>query len=346
MKRILGVILVLLLAVSFLTACGKDRPAEFTLSSVIVSPSAPVVNGTVIISATVTNDGEVSDGCNVSLTINGYTDSKSIGTLAGKESTVVSFTYTATTEGSYTVTITTPNATATKSFTVKSAGGDDNKVLSVWTAGDSWVYDCSYENPEGTLKQGDVELNVTVTGEESVDGEASYRLNGTFVPQAARDSTTAGMVLVLHIGQADIFNSKANMQFLKQCSAIKELPGLPACIMWAYTPALSWPLEGTWNFTKHTVAGGGMVDETVNRQGKVLGLESITVPAGTFSCYHIVEYDPASPDTYTYEHWFNTTVVKSDVKMIDRDTWDGAETRVLKSYSVKETRTLTVVLVS
>jgi len=189
------------------------------------------------------------------------------------------------------------------------------------------------------LKQGDVELTVTVTGEESVGEEegiteASYHLNGTFVPEAARDSTTAGMTLALHIGQADIFNSIANIQFMKQCSAIKELPGLPACIMWAYTPALSWPPEGTWNFTKHTVAGGGMVDETVNRQGKVLGLESITVPAGTFSCYHIVEYDPASPDTYTYEHWFNTTGVKSDVKMIDRDTWDGAETRVLVSYSV------------
>ena len=76
-----------------------------------------------------------------------------------------------------------------------------------------------------------------------------------------------------------------------------------------------------------------MVDITVNRQGKVLEVVDITVPAGTFSCYHIVEYDPASPDTYTYEHWFNATV-KSDVKQIDRETWAGAETRVLKFYSV------------
>jgi hypothetical protein len=332
MKKIFGVILVLLLAVSFLAACGEDKPAEFELSSVTVSPSTATVNDTVTIKATVTNKGEVADGCDVSLTIDGYTDSKSISSLAGDESSDVSFSYIAASEGSYTVTLSTPNATVTKSLTVKSA--EDNVTLPVWFTGDSWVYDCSYENPEGTLKQGDVELTVTVTGEESVGGEDSYKLNGTFTPEAARDSTNAGMVLVLHIGQADIFNSIANMQFMKQCSAIKELPGLPACIMWAYTPALSWPLEGTWDFTKHTVAGGGMVDETVNRQGKVLGLENITVPAGTFSCYHMVEYDPASPDTYTYEHWFNTTVVKSDVKMIDRDTWDGAETRVLISCSV------------
>jgi predicted small lipoprotein YifL len=334
MKKIFGVILVLLLVISFLAACGADRPAEFTLSGVTVSPSTVTVNDTVTISATVTNKGEVADGCDVSLTIDGYTDSKPISSLAGDESSDVSFSYTATTEGNYTATVSTPNDTKSKSFTVKEKGQVDNLTVPVWFTGDSWVYDCSYENPEGTLKQGDVELTVTVTGEESVGGEDSYKLGAVFTPEAARDSTTAGMMLVLHIGQADIFNSIANIQFMKQCSAIKELPGLPACIMWAYTPALSWPPEGTWNFTKHTVAGGGMVDETVNRQGKVLGLESITVPAGTFSCYHIVEYDPASPGNYTYEHWFNTTVVKSDVKMIDRDTWDGAETRVLKSYSV------------
>jgi len=339
MKKILGVILVLLLAVSFLTACGTGiKLAEFTLSSVIVSPSTATVNDTVTISATVTNVGEVTGGCDVSLTVDGYSDSKWID-LASGGNTTVSFSYAATTEGSYTATVSTPNDTKSKSFTVRSGEDNVTVVLPVWYVGDSWVYDCSYENPEGTLKQGDVELTVTVTGEESVGEEegiteASYHLNGTFVPEAARDSTTAGMTLALHIGQADIFNSIANIQFMKQCSAIKELPGLPACIMWAYTPALSWPPESTWNFTKHTVAGGGMVNETVNRQGKVLGLEDITVPAGTFSCYHIVEYDPTSPDTYTYEHWFNTTEVKSDVKMIDRDTWDGAETRVLVSYSV------------
>jgi hypothetical protein len=334
MKKIFGVILVLLLAVSFLAACVSHLPAEFRLSGVTISPSTVTVNNTVTIKATVTNVGEVSDDCDVSLTIDGYTDSKSISSLAEGEIASVSFTYTATTVGNYTATVSTPNDTKSKSFTVKEKGQVDNLTVPVWYVGGSWVYDCSYENPEGTLKQGDVELTVTVTGEESVGGEDSYKLNATFTPEAARDSTTAGMVLVLHIGQAEIFNSIANIQFMKQCSAIKELPGLPACIMWAYTPALSWPPEGTWDFTKHTVAGGGMVDETVNRQGKVLGLESITVPAGTFSCYHIVEYDPASPDTYTYEHWFNTTEVKSDVKMIDRDTWDGAETRVLVSYSV------------
>jgi len=122
MKRVLGVILVLLLAVSFLAACCSlcDLPADFRLTSVTVSPAAPVVNSTVTIRTTVTNVGETSSSCDVNLTIDGYTDSKSISLLAEGEIASVSFVYVATTEGSYTVTITTPDDIATRSFTVNS----------------------------------------------------------------------------------------------------------------------------------------------------------------------------------------------------------------------------------
>jgi len=341
MKKFLGVILVLLLAVSFVAACGPGTPAEFTLSPVTVSPSAPVVNDTVTISATVTNAGEQSGSCDVSLTIGGYTDSESV-TLAGGESTPVSFSYTATTEGSYTVTVSTPDDSKSKSFTVSAAGVTPPPGAPTWAVGYSWVYDCSYENPEGATKQDTGELNANVVatvaaGEEAGVTEDSYHLTAVFTPIATRDSTNPPFpTRTLHVSTADVFNSVAYILYLKQSAAIEELPGMPAVVTWSYAPGFSFPTNvgDTYDFTMHTVAVGGMVDVTVNRQGKVLAVEDITVPAGTFSCYHIVEYDPASPDTYTFEHWFNLTVVKSDVKMIDRDTWDGVETRVLKSYSV------------
>ncbi len=346
MKKFFGVILVLLLAVSFLAACGAKTPADFTLSSVTISPSAPVVNGTVTIGTTVTNAGEQSGSCDVSLTIDGYTDSESVSSLAGGASKGVSFSYTATTEGNYTATVSTPNATMSKNFTVIAGGGGGGnatnvtvEALPVWTVGYNWVYTCTYENPEGTSKYNSSVLNLTVAGEVAAgkgEGfpEASYHLTGAFVPQAMRDSIAAGMTLVLHVGQADVWNVKTSIQLVKMSSSIKELPGMPAGVTWAYTTSPSWPLTlgNTWTFTKHTVAGGGMIDQLVNREGKVLAVESITVPAGTFSCYHIVEYDPTSPTTYTYEHWYNGTV-KSDVKQIDRETWAGTETRVLASYS-------------
>ena len=342
MKKFFGVILVLLLAVSFLAACGPGTPAEFTLSSVTVSPSAPVVNDTVTIKANVTNAGKQSGSCDVNLTIDGYTDSQSISSLAGGASTPVSFSYAATTEGNYTATVSTPNATKSKNFTVSAAGPGPGPgaELPVWAVGYNWVYTCTYENPEGTSKYDPSELNLTVAGEVAAGAgegftEASYHLSGAFVPQAMRDSIAAGMTLVLHVSTADVWNVKDSIQLVKMSSSIAELPGLPAGVTWAYTTSPSWPLTvggDTWAFTKHTVAGGGMVDETVNREGKVLETVDVTVPAGTFSCYYIVEYDPASPDTYTYEHWYNATV-KSDVKQIDRETWAGAETRVLASYS-------------
>ena len=119
MKKIFGVILVLLLAISFLAACGTGiKLAEFTLSSVIVSPSTATVNDTVTISATVTNVGEVTGGCDVRLTINGYSDSKWID-LANGGNTTISFSYVATTEGNYTIVLSTPDATITRNFVVK-----------------------------------------------------------------------------------------------------------------------------------------------------------------------------------------------------------------------------------
>ncbi len=48
----------------------------------------------------------------------------------------------------------------------------------------------------------------------------------------------------------------------------------------------------------------------------------------------MVEYDPADPNTITFEHWFSPTV-KSDVMMKDYETFDGAETRELTDYEVQ-----------
>ena len=133
------------------------------------------------------------------------------------------------------------------------------------------------------------------------------------------------------------------MQNQQQYATIVALGFLPdnATIEWTYdSPVPGWPpsVGGTWNFTKHTWDDLAIVNKTVPRQGKVLGVETITVPAGTFPCWHIVEYDPAdpanipTPTKFTYEHWFSETA-GSDVKMIDRETFMGQETRELTSTS-------------
>ena len=338
MKRVFGVMVVLLLAVSFLAACGPGAPAEFTLSGVTVSPSAPVVNDTVAISATVKNVGEQSGDCAVSLTVDGYTDSTSVSALAGGASDSVSFSYDATTAGSYTVTLSTPDATVTKSLTVKEEGvdgdgnGNGDGAVPTWSVDDTWAYACSYANPDGNTKQDSGELVVTMIGEETVGGEACYKQAGEFIPPATRDA--ADMPLTLHIGTADIWTSKAHLVYVVMSSAIAELPGLPSTVTWTLTGDYGWPLEvgKTWSSSVRVVAGP--LDIITEMENKVLGMETITVPAGTFECYHIVSYEPTKPGTYTNEFWFNADDVKSNVKEIDRSLWAGEEIRELTSYSV------------
>jgi len=337
MKRVFGVMVILLLTVSFLAACGaQPLPAEFTLSSVTVSPSAPLVNGTVTISATVTNVGEESDGCDVDLTVDGYTDSKSVSALAGGASSPVSFSYAATTVGDYTAELSTPDDSATKSFTVKegdgNGDGDGDGAVPVWHVDDTWVYECSYANPGGKTEQDTCELTATVTGEEALEGEDCYRLVSEFIPAATRDA--ADMPLTLHIATADVWNSKAHLVYLKLSSAINELPGLPSNVTWTLSGAYGYPFsdEKTWSGSVHVVAG--VVDEITDLEFKVLGEESITVPAGTFDCWHLVAYEPSSPGTYVNEYWINTGDVKSVVKEVEAALWAGVETRELTSYSV------------
>jgi len=336
MKRVFGVMLVLLLAVSFLAACDGKTPAEFTLSSVTVSPSAPEVGDTVTISATVTNAGEVSGDCAVSLTVDGYTDSESVSALAGGASSSVSFSYDATTADDYTATLSTPDATATKSFTVKevdgNGDGDGDGAVPTWSVGDYWVMECTYANPGGKVELHTCELTVTVVGEEAVGDEACYMSAGVFEPAATREA--ADMPLTLNIETADIWTSKANLVYLKMSSAIAELPGLPSTVTWTLTGDYGYPFaEGqTWSGSVRVVAG--VLDEITDLEFEILGEETITVPAGTFDCYHLVAYEPTSPGTYVNEYWINTDEVRSVVKEIERSLWKGEEIRELSSYSV------------
>jgi predicted small lipoprotein YifL len=331
MKKVFGVMIVLLLAVSFLAACGPGEPAEFTLSSVTVSPSAPEVGDTVTISATVTNVGEQSGDCAVSLTVDGSTDSKSVSALAGGASSSVSFTYDATAVGSYTAELSTPDDSKSKSFTVSEEGAPPVEGVPTWSVGDYWVLDCSYTNPGGKVEEDAGQLTVTVTGEEALDGEVCYTSAGVFEPGALREA--ADMPLALTIETADIWTSKDKLVYMKMSSSIAELPGIPSTVAWTLAGDYGYPFEGkTWSGSVHVVAG--VIDEITDLEFEVLGEESVTVPAGTFDCWHIVVSESGSPGTYVNEYWINTTEVKSVVKEIERSLWKGEEVRELSSYSV------------
>jgi hypothetical protein len=99
-------------------------PAKFTLSGLTALPSPATVDDTVVISATIENVGKQSGDCVVSLSVGGYTDSKSVSSLDGGMSSGVSFSYAAKTAGTYTVTVSTSDTMATTKLTV-SVGGEE-----------------------------------------------------------------------------------------------------------------------------------------------------------------------------------------------------------------------------
>ena len=207
----------------------------------------------------------------------------------------------------------------------------------VWSVGDFWNYTAVYNSGPGPVPEvsNTCAFNTSVT---SITG-ANYTLHAAYDPYANRAMQLApGAFAPLTVLYADVSIDKANMQFQQQLAMVwaygaPTMPD-PATVVWAYTPPPpGYPPLTPWSFTKHTTDAMGIVNVTTNRVGMAVGLETVVTPAGTFdNCLHIVEYDPANPGVYTYEHWFSEAV-GTDVKMIDRETYFGEETRTLTSFS-------------
>jgi hypothetical protein len=197
-------------------------------------------------------------------------------------------------------------------------------VLSV---GNSWNYNVAYNSGSGETDSGTLAVVVSSTAGDN------YALTGTFGPQyASRQNLSPA--LSVRVYSAAITIKKANMQYVQQVATTKvNILGMwlsdDATVTWTYytdatytTPTtVPFPLNpgDHYYFQKHTTDALGQVNRTDNRAGTVLGWGYITVPGGTYWAMHVAEYNPASPGTYTYEHWFSETV-GSDVKMIDRET--------------------------
>jgi len=96
-------------------------------------------------------------------------------------------------------------------------------------------------------------------------------------------------------------------------------------------PSPKFPLavgsEWTRDFVYHV---GEILERTETHTWTVEAMESVTVNAGTFDCYKIV--DTEGGDVKLTE-WF-AEEVKGSVKRIDNSFWAGDETWELESYSV------------
>ena len=210
-----------------------------------------------------------------------------------------------------------------------------------WKVGDQWSYNVSYNSgpPFNLVNAGVLNTNVT-----SIADKVSYQMGLTFVPPALRIENS--LLTPMQVTAANLLTSKKHAQYMGINSNILiNVNPAPPPYVWApavanitYTydsklkPKYGAKVGSIWRFVRDGVVTGlgpPIISQSF-REAKFVDVQDITVPAGTFRCNHIVEYDPLTPLVLTYEHWYSPDI-GSDVKMIDNETFFGSETRDLAS---------------
>jgi hypothetical protein len=104
---------------------GAPKPAEFTLTDLIISPLEAYVGETVQISVNVTNIGEVEGNETVNLEINGALKDTTNITLVGNSSDIVAFADIENLVGTYSVQV----GSLSGNFTIKEAPPESSKIV-------------------------------------------------------------------------------------------------------------------------------------------------------------------------------------------------------------------------
>lgn len=202
-----------------------------------------------------------------------------------------------------------------------SSCGEKIAQLPEYKIGDQWVYKME---SKGLI----YEVNINVTEIDTVGGKESYVTVWEYQP--ALEGVITNMSA--WIGKATMLPTRAQMT--------GQMMGLPYSVIvdfsYFFPDQEWWPLE---------VGKEIEVDETLSKTTKALGLENketerktstyevvriedITVLAGTFKCFKIVEYDKTGKKISAT--WYSDDV-KNDVKYIDYEAQESLE---LKSYSL------------
>jgi hypothetical protein len=172
-------------------------------------------------------------------------------------------------------------------------------------------------------------ISLKVTAEDVIDGKNCYVVQGSFEPPIG------GVIrnLLVELEKATMLLVRARMSgeyqglpFIQASSHSYEFLGEP------YYP-LQVGKEGKVVKTEiRTTTMMGKTEtetKTTNYNYKVEGIEEIAVPAGTFRCFKIVQYDGAGSALST--HWESDEIRQCEVKSIDYETGEIIELNTLGS---------------
>jgi hypothetical protein len=162
-----------------------------------------------------------------------------------------------------------------------------------------------------------------VTAEDVIDGRSCYVVQGSFKPPIGGVIKNISMEF-----------DKATM-FLLRARMLGEYQGLPfiqtSRLSYKFLGEPYYPLQVgkkckvTETKTRITTMLGKTQKETktTNYTYKVERIEEITVPAGTFRCFKIVQYDDTGSALNTL--WESDRVRQYEVKRIDHETGEVIE---------------------
>jgi uncharacterized repeat protein (TIGR02543 family) len=189
--------------------------------------------------------------------------------------------------------------------------------------GSQWVYEVTYGTEVTTW-------TVDVTAEETVDGVACYKTATSFSEPPQRVASGISVIVTA----AQTWRSEDSLAQYKAIAAI-NMYGMDVQTTMTDTYTAGTPdfftLSNAWTVSEYTVLNPPLAaPSTTVYDITVVGMESVTVPAGTFNCYKI-EYSVAGSVKKT--EWWSPTVL-AFVKQVSTGTYALPETQELASYSL------------
>lgn len=307
------IVLSIIISIVVLTGFILWPKAKFTISSLTVSPTEVFVGDEIIVSATVMNVGNADGVYIATIVINGVTvESKGVSLSSG-EFTKIFFNIMENKSGDYEIKV----GQQKKMFSIKRRG-----LLPIFQIGNYWLFNMSDGSTVNTW-------SFLLRTEETLNNVDCYVIDISF-SQPFQDIFT----------NLTIWYEKSTLLPL-QTLFIGEIWSIPFLSTMSSTYDYSenlWPIQVGKEITVNEtdVISTLILDETdieTETWGysiKVEALEEITVPAGTFTCFKLVEY--ADDGTLNKISWYSDTVKFLYVKMVNTIT---GETNELLSYNLQ-----------
>lgn len=196
--------------------------------------------------------------------------------------------------------------------------------------GDTWVYKVTYKSEITRWTE-------TIVGEEDSGGVPCYVIETNFDSTPSRKMAPPLNFITITINQGGLtWRAVSSHDYIvRYQEAVASLGGLAKNYIYYenFSGAHGYPLSfgQSWNYDLRVDSDNNMGDSTTPFSAEVAGaLETVTVPAGTFSCYKVTH--TGSGKTYI-EYWDSTgTFDSAPIKVVDTYNFDELNTMELEQY--------------